>query len=134
VARGVAKVVAGIVADRDRLRAQLAQVTAERDEAQARLDRVMSTDSSRLTPGMVAEHMRLDLMWQKLIAERDSARALADIRGREVERLEREQLTPEEVEALRFALVEYPPKSGSYVVRTKAALAILDKLITGAKP
>jgi len=67
-------------------------------------------------------------------AERDSARALADIRGREVGRLEREQLTPEEVEALRFALVEYPPKSGSYVVRTKAALAILDKLITGAKP
>ncbi len=41
-------------------------------------------------------------------------------------------LSDEEREALTFAryrLLEYPPESGSYVVRTKAALAILDRLL-----
>lgn len=45
-------------------------------------------------------------------------------------------LTAEEREALQFAryrLVEYPPESGSYVVRTKRALAVLDRLLGGGK-
>ena len=100
-----------IIADRDRLRSQLAQVTAERDKARAwrqcadhladevdvlirrRVIDWRSPAADALLDYRDPESPTSERSDRILSLEADisSARALADVRGREVERVERER-------------------------------------------